>query len=142
MIRRFVLVSLALLCLLATGCGPTPEQRITGKWEGQFSISESAAAQHSDNPLLGVVQGMASTLRLHHEFRADKTYDADMPTLLGTVKSNGTWQVVANAGDTITVRLNPSNGASFERAVTFIDADHFETTDENGTLKFTRQPAN
>lgn len=141
MYRRLLAVSLACSLLVAIGCGPSPEQRITGSWEGQFILSDEALAIQNGNPMAAAMKGVMASLRASHEFRADKTYKAELPTLLGTVKSSGSWEVVTHTGDTITVRLIPDQGTSFDRAVTFTDADHFETHDENGTFKFARKAA-
>jgi hypothetical protein len=142
--KHIALLPLCLLplLLLAVGCGPSAEQKLIGSWEGKLEISESALAEAQDNPfaaaLGSAMKDMVANLRATYTFNADKTFEVVLPGPLGTMNMSGTWEVVSQSGDEVTIRMNPQQGASIDRAVTFIDADHFETADDKGVLKFTR----
>lgn len=105
---------LALLAgtLLSLGCGPSPESRLVGKWQGKIEVDEAAvdARLEKDGPfaramLKPLLTNMAQNATFDVEFRDDGTHTSRFK--LGPVDKtqSGTWKVKAAEGDRVTLTL-------------------------------------
>ena len=77
--------AIALLTMLAIGCGPKPDPAIVGRWDQGMVVEEKWYGQEPGVAEAG--KRVAERQQIHYEFRADGTY----VYRVGTAEFPGEW---------------------------------------------------
>ncbi len=115
----------ALLALLVLAGCSKPGARLVGKWDGTFEVPP-VPADASANPMAadmakGLAKMMMAAMKAEAEFGADGKFLLRMG---GQNQAEGTWRVVEERGDTLTISFTGDNGSN-NASVTFDGPDKF-----------------
>lgn len=118
-IHSFVLtVSCCCFISLFVGCGPTVEDRLTGKWKGTLELDEAAVAQkvgQASDPVSAMV-GKAAILTLSKSLSfemnllPDGKFESESRINQLSEKSSGTWAVKSSDKSQATISVTEKSG--------------------------------
>jgi hypothetical protein len=138
-----IVLSSALLLPLI-GCGPSAADRLVGRWEGSLQVDQDEVNRQqasAQSPLEKGLQNFALTglksMKMTLEFQADG--QMAMSISLGPLNESrgGTWEVVRQQSDQVTIKSVDEKGIEQESVLTFQDPDTFlmQPPDGDGARK-------
>jgi len=138
--------------LAMTGCSNPARDRMIGKWEASFEMTEDDMAQMTptDNPVVaGLGKLLMKSLRAEIEwtFAADNTATATATLLGNTITRQGTWTFLSGDETTTKLLIEFDGDESHEVSFSFSGPDTFEAAPMANTkyqlnriVKFKRVP--
>ena len=127
MLRRVAAV--VLVCVLA-GCQPSARERLAGQWEGRIVFDETRIQEklnQAQNPIQrALMQGFVESVRsgrVRFDLKRDGTFTAAMT--MGPLSNNnaGTWSVVSESGNRVSLQLAGNDGQTKTASVDFAQED-------------------
>jgi len=130
-VRGLVLFLVGGCCVALSGCANPSRERLIGKWEASFEMSEDDMANMTptDNPLVASFgKLLMKSLRadINWEFAADNTAIVSATFMGNTVTRRGTWRFLSGDETTTKVEVKFENDEPREVSFTFSDPDTFE----------------
>jgi hypothetical protein len=114
--QNIALVSVLLLPLLLTACGPSAERRLIGTWKADTSqIVEQAQAE--GNPMAGMYGKMAEVGSFTVQFKKDGKMSHRLKVGVISIDGDGQWKVLDESGDEATIERRYSKANSGEEVV-------------------------
>ena len=129
--------AILLFCTLALpliGCGPTPQDRLAGKWKGSLELDTAAVERkvaEASDPVAGMVTkaaltALGSNLSFEMDLQADGTFSSESRFNALSEKSTGTWAVKTADANQATIAVTEKTGTR-EYVITF-DPDFMKGT--------------
>jgi hypothetical protein len=150
--RAWFAILLGLLAVAFCGCGRTAEDQLIGRWEGSLSIDQQEVERQlkaQKTPFAGqmgrfLIDGLKS-MQTSVEFRGDGTMSMNVAAGPLNRSSEGTWEVISEDDDNVTLRSIDDKGNEQQFRLRFDGYDAFEMkaqgdnpTAKMGTLRFER----
>ncbi len=130
-LRAVVLFLVGGCCFALTGCSNPARERIIGKWEATFEMTEEDMAEMTptDNPIVaGIGKLLMKSMRakMAWEFAADDTLTTSTSLLGNSDTRSGLWRFVSGDENSTTIKVEFENEDPHELRFTFSDPNTIE----------------
>lgn len=120
--------------LVLSGCAPSAKDKLIGKWQGTIEVDDAKLQQKlgaaSNNPIQKAITAkLIEAVKqgtMEFELKADDSFSSSVNLGLLSKDASGTWKVVNDNGNQITVTLTDQEGKVEQTTLTFSEDGSFE----------------
>ncbi|HAY78383.1 MAG TPA: hypothetical protein DCY79_01105 [Planctomycetaceae bacterium] len=123
---------------LISGCAPSAKDKLVGKWQGTVEVDNTKLQQKlgsaGSNPfkkaLAAKMIEMVKQGTMEFDLKADDSFSSSLSMGLLSQDTHGTWKVVQDNGNQITLELTDHKNKIQQSTLTFADDGSFEIVPE------------
>lgn len=124
--------------VFASGCTPSAKDKLVGKWQGTIEVDDTKLQQKlgatGNNPIQKAIAAkMIEAVKqgsMEFELKADDSFTSSVNLGILSKDTYGTWKVIDDSGNQITVALTDQEGKVEQPTLTFSEDGSFEIVPE------------
>ncbi len=134
---------LVIVCIAVAGAGKYSEKTLLGTWEfDMLAMYEQATEKSGQQMPPGIdMKTIMGDSFMRITFMKDGKYTFESRTMQNLVSEKGTWELVENKDNVLTIKSVNDEGKEQIISMSFADNDHFEARMDQGEMEMTMSAA-